>query len=262
MKTTTLFALLEACATARIDGFEVNALHSDGQQWTLYWCGKDESAVFDDQPLTFEDTNCFQVVDVHGTSFELELFANARHLAPVDVLPDGDATLQARAARIDLMTELYAPLADVDPDDGRQSLAASLLADIRHWCDQHGVNVFEALDASYQLYLEERVKPRTSAPASPALQPALRLDVDAKGASCFARSKARNVSILVTVSDPLALHQHAMQIATGSQNQLPAAHAIDMLGTADEPKVDACLCMVLDPGVSPPGTSILESTCS
>lgn len=33
-----------------------------------------------------------------------------------------------------------------------------------------------------------------------------------------------------------------------------------MIGTREEPYVTGCLCMIFDPGESPPGVCIIEST--
>lgn len=69
------------------------------------------------------------------------------------------------------------------------------------------------------------------------------------------------VSLFVNVTDATALHTHAMQIATAQDTQLTVDDAVSQLGTAEEPDITACLKMVLDPGQSPPGTSILDATC-
>lgn len=69
------------------------------------------------------------------------------------------------------------------------------------------------------------------------------------------------VSIHLTVTDRQALHAHAMTQATTGDGALNKEEALRMLGTSDEPSVSDCLCFILDPGMSPPGTSILDSSC-
>lgn len=74
-------------------------------------------------------------------------------------------------------------------------------------------------------------------------------------------SKTHAVTLYVDVNDAAQLHSHAMQIATNEDMQMSIANAEDLLGTAAEPDISACLRMVFDPGQSPPGTSILDSSC-
>lgn len=69
------------------------------------------------------------------------------------------------------------------------------------------------------------------------------------------------VSIFLNVTDAQALHAHALAKATTGQSALSDEEAINMLGTSDEPSVSDCLRFILDPGISPPGTSILDSSC-
>lgn len=74
-------------------------------------------------------------------------------------------------------------------------------------------------------------------------------------------SNTHQVSLFVDVNDAQALHAHAMKIATEPGTGMAANDAESMLGSAEEPDISACLRMVFDPGVSPPGTSILDSSC-
>ena len=69
------------------------------------------------------------------------------------------------------------------------------------------------------------------------------------------------VSIYLKVTDAHALHAHAMTQATTGDGALSSEEALTMLGTADEPSVSDCLRFILDPGMPPPGTSILDSSC-
>ena len=69
-----------------------------------------------------------------------------------------------------------------------------------------------------------------------------------------------NVTIYVTVYDEQALWKHAyakMESDTGTQDQ---GYVEEVLGTLTEPNVGACLQMIFDPGESPPGVCIIEST--
>lgn len=74
-------------------------------------------------------------------------------------------------------------------------------------------------------------------------------------------SKTHQVSIFVDVHDAQALHAHAMKIATEPGSGMSTTDAESMLGSAEEPNISGCLRMVFDPGASPPGTSILDSSC-
>jgi len=44
---------------------------------------------------------------------------------------------------------------DLQGGDERRYLLRDLLTDCRHYADSHGINFFDALDGSYQDYLEE-----------------------------------------------------------------------------------------------------------
>jgi|UPI0003A50BDC hypothetical protein len=69
------------------------------------------------------------------------------------------------------------------------------------------------------------------------------------------------VSINVSVTNPKALHAHALALATAGRGGLSTAEAENVLGSADAPKLEDCLRWVFDPGTSPPGVSILDSGC-
>lgn len=68
------------------------------------------------------------------------------------------------------------------------------------------------------------------------------------------------VTIALEVYDPQALYRSAWDSATSGLGGMSPEQATELLGTEQEPDVSACLVMVLDPGISPPGTSIHETT--
>lgn len=71
----------------------------------------------------------------------------------------------------------------------------------------------------------------------------------------MADSAAWSVSIIVEVRDPRELWEAAVaNFIEESKGEVP-----DHLGTAEEPDVAACLRQLADPGVSWPGTKILDS---
>lgn len=99
---TTLCALMQVCDSAVIDGFEVdefsgsddlaglmrssNAPKLDGPFFRLEWCGGDESAVFAEQTVEFEEgATSFEITDVEGTTYSIEIFGERPHLVPSDV---------------------------------------------------------------------------------------------------------------------------------------------------------------------------------
>ena len=84
---------------------------------------------------------------------------------PVEDAPDningayGEPTNEVRAARVNELMTVYAivkvevfDLKDVCRD---HTELASMLADIRHWCDLHCVDFYAAMKMSYGHYLEE-----------------------------------------------------------------------------------------------------------
>jgi hypothetical protein len=78
----------------------------------------------------------------------------------------------------------------------------------------------------------------------------------------MSNTETHHVSLFVQVSDSKALHAHAMEQAMDKDGGgMSDVDAQEMLGTADEPNISACLRFTFDPGQSPPGTSILDSTC-
>lgn len=66
-----------------------------------------------------------------------------------------------------------------------------------------------------------------------------------------------NVTICVEVNDERELFIAAMESATN--NGASYSDALDMFKPDDEIGVHACLIMMADPGMSWPGTSILET---
>jgi hypothetical protein len=92
---------------------------------------------------------------------------------PVEDAPEnihgayGEPTNDVRSARVDELMAVYAAvkgemfsLAEATCD---HSELASMLADIRHWCDQHGVDFYVAERLSYSHYLEEKAAQREAA---------------------------------------------------------------------------------------------------
>lgn len=65
-----------------------------------------------------------------------------------------------------------------------------------------------------------------------------------------------SVTIDVDVHDKRALYREAR--AKAKFDGL-GSNLADLLGTAKKPDIGACLIMILDPGSSPDGTSIVES---
>jgi hypothetical protein len=72
------------------------------------------------------------------------------------------------------------------------------------------------------------------------------------------RNKTYQVTMDIKVFDEDALFEQAKShaIATGTEE----ADAIDLLKPAGEIDITACLIMLLDPGVSPSGIEIQETT--
>jgi hypothetical protein len=63
-----------------------------------------------------------------------------------------------RSARIESLRKTYALLqnGEFDPED--RSDMACLLADIRHWCDQYGIDFYASCAQSHLHYLEEKTE--------------------------------------------------------------------------------------------------------
>lgn len=70
-----------------------------------------------------------------------------------------------------------------------------------------------------------------------------------------------SLTLHLSVHDAAALHAHALEAATSGDGAMSAEQAVEFLGTSEEPDVGGCLRMIFDPGISPPGVSILGSTC-
>lgn len=70
-----------------------------------------------------------------------------------------------------------------------------------------------------------------------------------------------SVTLNLTVDDAKALHAHAVEVMTAGDSGVTVEEAHEILGGPDEPCVQTCLQMVFGPDVSPPGVSILDSTC-
>lgn len=73
-----------------------------------------------------------------------------------------------------------------------------------------------------------------------------------------------NVTLHVSIDDAQALWDRALQqmrddgILQGDDE--PGEDEIEMIGTRDEPDLAGCLRMVLDPGTSPDGITINDSS--
>lgn len=96
---------------------------------------------------------------------------------PVENAPEninqatGEPTNAVRCARVDALMMAYAATKgevyeEEETRTGPLELA-SVLADIRHWCDEHGIDFYKAEKLSYQHYLEENVA-EAEAPKQPA----------------------------------------------------------------------------------------------
>lgn len=91
-RKTTLFALIRAFDFARIDGYEVESTEMVDGAYRLGWCGGDDAADFNDQPLEFvEGRDEFDIVDVEGEKFSIEFFGPRPYLTPADVGATGEA---------------------------------------------------------------------------------------------------------------------------------------------------------------------------
>lgn len=80
--------------------------------------------------------------------------------APGNINPvSGEPTNAVRCARVDALMVAYAATKGevYEEEEARTGPleVASMLADIRHWCDQHGIDFYAAEKFSYQHYLEE-----------------------------------------------------------------------------------------------------------
>lgn len=68
-----------------------------------------------------------------------------------------------RAKRITKLFHVYAKSMSDYKDviylhEGRETMLSDLLADIRHWADKYDVDLYKALERSYNYYLEEKTK--------------------------------------------------------------------------------------------------------
>lgn len=84
---TKLFALLNACDHALIDGYEVEEFGHLNDEFHLEWCGGDDRASFVDQEveISFAST-IFQVADKDGVTYEMTFYGCRSLLTPADVL--------------------------------------------------------------------------------------------------------------------------------------------------------------------------------
>lgn len=63
----------------------------------------------------------------------------------------------------------------------------------------------------------------------------------------------------VEINDARQLYDAAVENAKA--DKLTDENILEMLGTPDEPDLSACIVQLLDPGMSPPGLTILDSRC-
>lgn len=82
----------------------------------------------------------------------------------VDRNHDQEPSNAERSSRIDTLFQTYWTVINephagenIDPDE-----AASLITDLRHWCDYHGQNFYALISLSYRSYLEERSTTRST----------------------------------------------------------------------------------------------------
>ena len=76
--------------------------------------------------------------------------------------PDQEPTNAIRSSRIDLIFEVCCAVLGEQGDTVDEFDVASLLTDIRHWCDRENVDIYRALDLSYENYIAERVRQEPS----------------------------------------------------------------------------------------------------
>lgn len=74
---------------------------------------------------------------------------------------------------------------------------------------------------------------------------------------------AHQVTLYVTVYDSTELHEHAASVMRRDMRDTPkemARQIRELLGTNRKPDLGACLRMIFDPGESPPGCTINDSS--
>jgi len=65
-----------------------------------------------------------------------------------------EPTNDDRASWADAAMRTFCETVGIEPEDKRTQLA-DLLADLRHWCDQHDVDFDEVCEGSREVYREE-----------------------------------------------------------------------------------------------------------
>lgn len=73
-------------------------------------------------------------------------------------------------------------------------------------------------------------------------------------------NEALTVSIDVKVTDAVALQAAARQRYLNDNPKAGPAELKELFGPISEPNLSACLIEIFDPGISPDGTSILQSS--
>lgn len=71
---------------------------------------------------------------------------------------------------------------------------------------------------------------------------------------------AASITLHVDVFDEQAMWDHARQIGEAQNAFVDEEAVVDMLGTREEPLIGECLRMIFDPGESPPGIQINDSS--
>lgn len=75
-----------------------------------------------------------------------------------ETLAKRDPSVVDRSQRIEALAKMYEKLTGDEIEEGRKVFIASMMADIRHWCDLSQVDFHGACDLSYQHYLDERAQ--------------------------------------------------------------------------------------------------------
>lgn len=69
-----------------------------------------------------------------------------------------------------------------------------------------------------------------------------------------------SVTLHVEVFDPQAMWEHAYAVYEEGNGTADQGDFEDMCGTREEPDITECLRMIFDPGESPPGIQINDSS--
>jgi len=124
--------------------------------WGVYGRGEDGLAVHVADRQTYRDSARLVKALTGVSPPEISTVkVVVRH--PMAILnPDAEPTNAVRAQRIDSLLMVYSLSRGEEQSETDVYELASLLTDIRHWCDREQIDFYTALDVSYQHYLEER----------------------------------------------------------------------------------------------------------